>query len=173
MFKHFDERRKKKNYFVHSWKFIRIMLSDFFFLHFISLIYDLLDSKMCFSFFLFFFFTEISVSHRAVSTKIMFSTVSNQLGQNGDLTSNVNDDLQNFDFDFWNDDLFRTPLPFDASERGLWNGRFVPPPPRPPFLDDTVISDGLTTCDLCSWAFQDKSAFSLEGSIGKLFFDSF
>lgn len=95
----------------------------------------------------------------------MFSTVSNRLGRNSDLTSN-DETMQNFDLDFWGDDLIRTPLPFDASDRGLWNGRFVPPPPRPPFLDDTVISDGLTTCDLCSWAFQDKSAYSLEGSIG-------
>lgn len=46
---------------------------------------------------------------------------------------------------------------------------FVPPPPRPPFMDmDTVMSDGLSTCDLCSWAVQEKSAFSFsEGTFGK------
>ncbi|XP_075229844.1 uncharacterized protein LOC142329286 [Lycorma delicatula] len=32
-------------------------------------------------------------------------------------------------------------------------GDFLPPPPRPPFLeDDFVQPDGLTTCDLCTWA---------------------
>ncbi|TMW52894.1 hypothetical protein DOY81_002010, partial [Sarcophaga bullata] len=49
-------------------------------------------------------------------------------------------------------------------ENGLWNGRFVPPPPRPPFLDESVAADGLTTCDLCTWAWQ-RNAYSLDGSI--------
>lgn len=75
--------------------------------------------------------------------------------------------------DWWanaiEDDTFFSPMPFDASESGLWNGRFVPPPPRPPFLENTVLSDGLTTCDLCSWAWHDKNSFSSLGeSIGKL-----
>lgn len=74
------------------------------------------------------------------------------------------------DAEWWLDaieeDSFDSPLPFDASEGGLWNGRFVPPPPRPPWLDESVASDGLTTCDLCTWAWHDRNAFSLDGSIG-------
>ncbi|XP_068142367.1 uncharacterized protein [Drosophila tropicalis] len=60
-------------------------------------------------------------------------------------------------------DTFDSPLAFDASENGLWNGHFVPPPPRPPFLDESVAADGLTTCDLCTWAWQ-RNAYSLDGS---------
>lgn len=63
-------------------------------------------------------------------------------------------------------DSFDSPLPFDASESGLWNGRFVPPPPRPPFLDESTATDGLTTCDLCTWAWHDRNTFSLDASIG-------
>lgn len=74
------------------------------------------------------------------------------------------------DADWWlnaiETDSFDSPMPFDASESGLWNGRFVPPPPRPPFLDESIASDGLTTCDLCTWAWHDRNAFSLDGSIG-------
>lgn len=76
----------------------------------------------------------------------------------------------NTDDDFWlnaiEEDTFESPLAFDGSENGLWNGRFVPPPPRPPFLDESVAADGLTTCDLCTWAWQ-RNAYSLDGSIGK------
>ncbi|XP_061388080.1 uncharacterized protein LOC133323141, partial [Musca vetustissima] len=72
------------------------------------------------------------------------------------------------DDDWWlnaiEEDTFESPLAFDASENGLWNGRFVPPPPRPPFLDESVAADGLTTCDLCTWAWQ-RNAYSLDGSI--------
>lgn len=84
---------------------------------------------------------------------------------NSFLPANINDDD-----DFWlnaiEEDTFESPLAFDASENGLWNGRFVPPPPRPPFLDESVAADGLTTCDLCTWAWQ-RNAYSLDGSIGK------
>lgn len=78
------------------------------------------------------------------------------------------------DAEFWSnaieEDSFYSPLPFDASERGLWNGRFVPPPPRPPFWDDSITSDGLTTCDLCTWASSERNAYGLDGSIsGKSF----
>lgn len=80
------------------------------------------------------------------------------------------DPFVNEDDDWWSnaieEDTFTSPLAFDASENGLWNGRFVPPPPRPPFLDESVAADGLTTCDLCTWAWQ-KNAYSLDGSIGK------
>lgn len=66
------------------------------------------------------------------------------------------------------DDHFFSQLIFDASENGLWNGRFVPPPPRPPFLDEAVSSDGLTSCDLCTWAWKNQnSAFSLNDTIGE------
>ncbi|XP_050540168.1 uncharacterized protein LOC126904875 isoform X1 [Daktulosphaira vitifoliae] len=37
------------------------------------------------------------------------------------------------------------------TEEDIW--KFPPPPPRPPFLDPPY-SDGLTTCDLCSWALE-------------------
>ncbi|XP_050432791.1 transcription factor Ken 2-like isoform X2 [Adelges cooleyi] len=37
------------------------------------------------------------------------------------------------------------------TEEDLW--KFPPPPPRPPFLEPPY-SDGLTTCDLCTWALQ-------------------
>lgn len=71
-------------------------------------------------------------------------------------------------FDDNDNDLFGSPLAFDASENGLWNGHFVPPPPRPPFfVDEPVLTDGLTTCDLCSWAMPTKSTFIFEGTMGK------
>lgn len=77
------------------------------------------------------------------------------------------------DAEFWSnaieEDSFYSPLPFDASERGLWNGRFVPPPPRPPNWDDSITSDGLTTCDLCTWASHERNAYSLDGSISGKF----
>lgn len=69
------------------------------------------------------------------------------------------------------EDSFDSPLPFDASESGLWNGRFVPPPPRPPFLDEATSTDGLTTCDLCTWAWHDRNTFSLDASIGGELYD--
>lgn len=105
----------------------------------------------------FFFLAELAL--------IMFSSVPNIV--RSDVTSN--DDRNSFELDFWQnfeDDLMKSSIPFDATDTGLWNGRFVPPPPRPPFLDETVISDGLTTCDLCSWASLNKNAYSLEGSLG-------
>jgi len=54
---------------------------------------------------------------------------------------------------------------FDASEGGLFNGHFVPPPPRPFFLDDSATPDGLTTCDLCSWAWQESKSFTLDQAL--------
>lgn len=57
-------------------------------------------------------------------------------------------------------------LPLDGSEGGLFSGNFVPPPPRPIFLDDTATPDGLTTCDLCSWAWQNGNAFNLDTTMG-------
>ncbi|XP_018567689.1 uncharacterized protein LOC108908222 [Anoplophora glabripennis] len=56
-------------------------------------------------------------------------------------------------------------LPLDASEGGLFAGNFVPPPPRPLFLDESVTPDGLTTCDLCSWAWQNgNGAFAFDNT---------
>lgn len=53
----------------------------------------------------------------------------------------------------------------------LWAviGSFVPPPPRPPYLpEEGVTTDGLTTCDLCSWAWRNnRHSFSLDGTLGK------
>lgn len=57
----------------------------------------------------------------------------------------------------WDEDL---PPAFDTSDGGFLS--FVPPPPRPWFLED-VAPDGVTTCDLCSWAMQDGQAISFEG----------
>lgn len=55
----------------------------------------------------------------------------------------------------------------------LWAviGSFVPPPPRPPYLpEEGVTTDGLTTCDLCSWAWRnDRHSFSLDGTLGKCY----
>jgi len=53
----------------------------------------------------------------------------------------------------------------------LWAviGSFVPPPPRPPYLpEESIATDGLTTCDLCSWALRnDRHPFSLDGTLGE------
>ncbi|GLH00205.1 Uncharacterized protein GBIM_06645, partial [Gryllus bimaculatus] len=47
-------------------------------------------------------------------------------------------------------------LPLDG-EGGLWASAFVPPPPRPAFLDEHAAQpDGLTTCDLCTWAWRGR-----------------
>lgn len=43
------------------------------------------------------------------------------------------------------------------SDSTFWSGSFLPPPPRPPYLEDQISSDGLTTCDLCSWALERYS----------------
>ncbi|XP_067648079.1 LOW QUALITY PROTEIN: uncharacterized protein [Eurosta solidaginis] len=89
------------------------------------------------------------------------------------LVASSAEDLSNFrdvSFDIFddNDDLFGSPLAFGASENGLWNGGFVPPPPRPPFfVDEPVWSDGLTRCDLCTWAMPTKSTFIFVGTIEK------
>lgn len=103
----------------------------------------------------------------------MFSRVPNPDPDSQQEVSSPHDgDQFNFedDSDWWSnaidEDFFDSPMPFDASEFGLWNGRFPPPPPRPPFLDEDITSDGLTTCDLCTWAWHDRNAYSLDGSIG-------
>nr|XP_029735871.1 uncharacterized protein LOC109420805 isoform X1 [Aedes albopictus] len=57
----------------------------------------------------------------------------------------------------------------DTIDQSYWNGKFVPPPPRPPFLEESIAPDGLTTCDLCSWAWQDKGTLSLDGAIKEIF----
>ncbi|KAH8304022.1 hypothetical protein KR018_005917 [Drosophila ironensis] len=90
---------------------------------------------------------------------LVASSSAEDLSRFGDVTFDIFDD---------DDDLFGSPMAFDASEQGLWNGRFVPPPPRPPFfVDEPVLSDGPTTCDLCSWAMPTKSTFMFEGTIEK------
>ncbi|CAH0547727.1 unnamed protein product [Brassicogethes aeneus] len=64
-------------------------------------------------------------------------------------------------------DLDGEELLFEPLE-SFFNGNFLPPPPRPFFLDETATPDGLTTCDLCSWAWQNSnSIFTLEKAIGK------
>ncbi|KAI4499115.1 hypothetical protein M0802_005698 [Mischocyttarus mexicanus] len=56
----------------------------------------------------------------------------------------------------------------------LWAviGSFVPPPPRPPYLpEEGIATDGLTTCDLCSWAWRnDRHPFSLDGTLGEFYY---
>nr|XP_023028032.1 uncharacterized protein LOC111516079 [Leptinotarsa decemlineata] len=78
------------------------------------------------------------------------------------ISTNVTDN----EGDFWADILDEdSPIPLDASEGGFFSGNFVPPPPRPLFLDDSVTPDGLTTCDLCSWAWQKgNGAYVLDTS---------
>lgn len=57
----------------------------------------------------------------------------------------------------------------DVSESGLFSGVFVPPPPRPKFLDGTVKPDAFTKCDLCSWAWKKSKVLSTESSFGNVF----
>ncbi|XP_021936848.1 uncharacterized protein LOC110838190 isoform X3 [Zootermopsis nevadensis] len=70
----------------------------------------------------------------------------------------------NYTTDWWagavEEDAIR-PLPLDG-EGGLWTSSFIPPPPRPDFLDDRVTPDGLTTCDLCTWAWHERGHFFLD-----------
>lgn len=54
-------------------------------------------------------------------------------------------------------------------EAGLWSGSFVPPPPRPLFLDESATPDGLTTCDLCAWAWQEGKTFTLDAALGECY----
>jgi len=74
----------------------------------------------------------------------------------------------NYTTDWWTgaveEDAIRS-LPLDG-EGGLWTSSFIPPPPRPDFLDDHATPDGLTTCDLCTWAWREKGLFSLDPTQG-------
>ncbi|KAJ8919854.1 hypothetical protein NQ315_006383, partial [Exocentrus adspersus] len=55
------------------------------------------------------------------------------------------------------------PCPWTPAKGAFSPGGFVPPPPRPHFLDDSATPDGLTTCDLCSWAWQNgNGAFAFD-----------
>lgn len=48
-------------------------------------------------------------------------------------------------------------------------GGFAPPPPRPTFLEDSIVADGLTTCDLCSWARRgQRDGLITEGTEGEI-----
>nr|CAI5861489.1 unnamed protein product [Callosobruchus analis] len=67
---------------------------------------------------------------------------------------------------------FDSPMPLDASEGGLFAGGFVPPPPRPTFIDDSATPDGPTTCDLCSWAWQNTGGGTGSGGGGYGVFDA-
>ncbi|KAJ9585895.1 hypothetical protein L9F63_020458 [Diploptera punctata] len=70
----------------------------------------------------------------------------------------------NYTTDWWagaaEEDAIRS-LSLDG-EGGLWTSSFVPPPPRPDFLDDHATPDGVTTCDLCTWAWHDRGIFSVD-----------
>lgn len=64
-----------------------------------------------------------------------------------DLSSNLTDDQ--FQFELWS-------LTEDISGTAVfWGGGFLPPPPRPQFLV-SATEDGPTTCDLCTWAWNNK-----------------
>lgn len=119
------------------------------------------------------YFTE-STHTNAPTSLDSLSTATASSSVSDSMASPLTDDLASASSDWWSnaieEDSFYSPLPFDASESGLWNGRFVPPPPRPPFWDDTITSDGLTTCDLCTWALHERNAFSYDGSISGEFF---
>ncbi|XP_063911411.1 uncharacterized protein LOC135128434 [Zophobas morio] len=60
------------------------------------------------------------------------------------------------------DDTTILSIPLDASDSGLFTGNFVPPPPRPLFLEEGITPDGLTTCDLCSWAWQNGNLYATD-----------
>lgn len=59
---------------------------------------------------------------------------------------------------------------FGQEDEDWWTSGFLPPPPRPPFLEE-VASDGLTTCDLCTWARHPYLAPELAGEY--FFFTNF
>ncbi|EFN82347.1 hypothetical protein EAI_01488 [Harpegnathos saltator] len=60
--------------------------------------------------------------------------------------------------------LYYTSVSNDVDSLWAVIGSFVPPPPRPPYVpEDAITTDGLTTCDLCSWAWK-HDRFSLDGS---------
>lgn len=115
------------------------------------------------------YFTDSTNANAPSSLDISSTAVASSSSVSDAMASPLTDELAAINSDWWSnaieEDSFYSPLPFDASESGLWNGRFVPPPPRPPFWDDTITSDGLTTCDLCTWALHERNAFSLDGSI--------
>uniref|UniRef100_A0A023FBR0 Uncharacterized protein n=1 Tax=Triatoma infestans TaxID=30076 RepID=A0A023FBR0_TRIIF len=50
-------------------------------------------------------------------------------------------------------------------EDGAWARGFLPPPPRPAFLERDIPPDGVTTCDLCSWATSTLHSTSLASAL--------
>lgn len=71
--------------------------------------------------------------------------------------------------------LYYTGMSNDVDSLWAVIGSFVPPPPRPPYLpEESIATDGLTTCDLCSWAWRnDRHSFSLDGTLGKILSNGF
>ncbi|XP_066151135.1 uncharacterized protein [Euwallacea fornicatus] len=51
---------------------------------------------------------------------------------------------------------------FDPCEGGFL--QFLPPPPRPLFLED-MIQDEVTACDLCTWAMQEKPIMTFRSRV--------
>jgi len=97
----------------------------------------------------------------------MFSRLSTTVTATDKLPLNTNSQI------WWSKALHTNllSLPLDASNHGLFSGKFVPPPPRPPFLEseNAVFNDGVTTCDLCKWAgWKEKNAFYFEGNLLRL-----
>lgn len=76
-----------------------------------------------------------------------------------DLTQNLSDD-------WWIDavelDTIHT-MSLDRDSK-FWTSEFVPPPPRPEFLEEEITNDGVTTCDMCTWAWNYPSKIESLGN---------
>lgn len=74
--------------------------------------------------------------------------------------------MQNLSDDWWIDAVETDTIHAMSidGESKFWSSDFVPPPPRPEFLKDEITTDGVTTCDMCTWAWKYSSKMeSLSG----------
>lgn len=67
--------------------------------------------------------------------------------------------------------LVRAHEKIETNKSGWFCLDFLPPPPRPPFLPElATVTDGLTSCDLCSWSTGEKKGYyTVEGHAGNKF----